>query len=203
MARWQPDARGRLQEAAVTLFLERGYDEVTVADIAERAGLTKRSFFNHFADKREVLFAGAQEFVASVLAQLAQAPGDLDPLDAALWAYTQAAAPLEDYVEIARARRRLIDSSSELQERDLIKMASTTAKVADALVVRGVTRRDAIFVSQAATTVFTTAFDDWTHDPRPGLAGTIQSARRDLKAALASQNGETGPFESSSAARAG
>jgi AcrR family transcriptional regulator len=187
----------------MTLFLERGYDEVTVADIAERAGLTKRSFFNHFADKREVLFAGAQEFVASVLAELAQAPGDLDPLDVALWAYTEAAAPLEDHVEIARARRRLIDSSSELQERDLIKMASTTAKVADALVARGVARRDAIFVSQAATTVFTTAFDEWIRDPRPGLAAAIQTARHDLKAALAPENGETSPFESSSAARAG
>ena len=59
MARWQPDARGRLQEAALTLYGERGFDDTTVAEIAERAGLTKRTFFRHFADKREVLFSGA------------------------------------------------------------------------------------------------------------------------------------------------
>jgi AcrR family transcriptional regulator len=92
---------------------------VTVADIAERAGLTKRSFFNHFADKREVVFASADDVEASVLAALTEAGSDLDPLDAAVWAFMQAAAPLEDYAEIARGRRALIDSSPELQERGL------------------------------------------------------------------------------------
>lgn len=170
----------------MTLFIERGYDEVTVADIAERAGLTKRSFFNHFADKREVMFASADALKESVLDALANADSDLDPLDAAVWAYTQAAAPLEDYAELARARRALIDSSSELQERDLIKMASMTAAVADALVRRGVPRRDATFVSQAATTVFTTAVDEWTREPETGLTTSIQTALNDLKTALGS-----------------
>jgi AcrR family transcriptional regulator len=170
----------------MTLFFERGYDEVTVADIAERAGLTKRSFFNHFADKREVVFASADELEASVLAALAEAGSDLDPLDAAVRAFTQAAAPLANYAEIARARRALIDSSSELQERDLMKMASMTAAVAGALVRRGVSRRDAIFVSQAATTVFTTAVDEWAREPERGLAASIQGALNDLRAALGS-----------------
>ena len=168
----------------MTLFIERGYDEVTVADIAERAGLTKRSFFNHFADKREVMFASADALQASVLAALAEAGSDLDPLDAAVHAFTQAAAPIADYPEIARARRALIDSSPELRERDLMKIASMTAAVADALARRGAPRRDAIFVSQAATTVFTTAVDEWAREPEHGLAASIQDALNDLRAAL-------------------
>src|ERR1700740_790834 len=123
MVRWQPDARGRLQEAAMTLFIERGYDEVTVADIAERAGLTKRSFFNHFADKREVVFASADALQASVLVALDDAATSQGALDAVVRAFTRAAAPIEDYHELARARRALIDSSAELRERDLLKMA--------------------------------------------------------------------------------
>jgi AcrR family transcriptional regulator len=184
MVRWQPDARGRLQEAAMTLFIERGYDEVTVADIAERAGLTKRSFFNHFADKREVVFASADALQASVLAALTEADNGLGPLDAAVGAFTQAAAPIADYPELARARRALIDSSSELRERDLLKMASMAAAVADALSRRGVPRRDAIFVSQAATTVFTTAVDEWSREPDHGLAASFRDALNDLRAAL-------------------
>ncbi len=75
MSRWEPDAKGRLQSAAMALFLERGYAEVTVTDIAERAGLTKRSFFNHFVDKREVLFADAEAFRRTLTEYLAA----LDP----------------------------------------------------------------------------------------------------------------------------
>ena len=170
----------------MALFIERGYDEVTVADIAERAGLTKRSFFNHFADKREVMFASADALQASVLAALAEADGDLGPLDAAVRAFTQAAAPIADYPELARARQALIDSSADLQERDLMKMASMTAAVADALAGRGVPRRDAIFAAQAATTVFTTAVDEWIREPGTGLAASIGDALNDLRAAVKS-----------------
>jgi AcrR family transcriptional regulator len=170
----------------MTLFIERGYDEVTVADIAQRAGLTKRSFFNHFADKREVIFASADALQASVLAALADADSGLDPLDAAVRAFTQAAAPIADYPELARARRALIDSSPELRERDLMKMASMTEAVAEALARRGASRRDAIFVSQAATTVFTTAVDEWASEPEHGLAASIQETLNDLRAALGS-----------------
>jgi AcrR family transcriptional regulator len=184
MVRWQPDARGRLQESAMTLFIERGYDEVTVADIAERAGLTKRSFFNHFADKREVMFASADALQASVLAALAEEASDLDPLHAAVQAFTRAAAPIADYPEIARARRALIDSSQELRERDLMKMASMTEAVAEALARRGTPRRDAILISQAATTVFTTGVDEWAREPEHGLAAAIQDALSDLRAVL-------------------
>jgi AcrR family transcriptional regulator len=170
----------------MALFIERGYDDVTVADIAERAGLTGRSFFNHFADKREVVFASADVLQASVLDALAEADSDLDPLDAAVRAFTHASAAIEDHPERARARRALIDSSPELRERDLLKMAQMAAAVADTLTRRGVPQRDAIFVSQAATAVFTTAVAEWAHEPGHGLAASIQDALAGLRTALGS-----------------
>jgi AcrR family transcriptional regulator len=199
MVRWQPGARGRLAEAAMALFIERGYNQVTVADIAERAGLTKRSFFNHFADKREAVFASVDELQEAVLAALAEADSDLDPLDAAVRAFTQAAAPIADYPELTRARRALIDSSAELQERDLLTMASMTAAVADALGRRGVPRRNAAFVAQAATTAFTTGLDDWAREPQRGFAASIQGALNDLRAALGCADRGTSLMESRSA----
>ena len=186
MGRWQPDARGRLQQAALTLFFERGYDEVTVADIAERAGLTKRSFFNHFADKPEVVFANVDGFTESVLAALADAEPSLGPLDAAAWAFRQAgAAMMADYPDLARARQRLIESSAELRERDLMKNAAVVAAVADALCQRGVPRRQAAFAAQAAAAVFLAGTDEWSADPGPGLGPAIERALVDLRSALA------------------
>lgn len=199
MVRWQPDARGRLAEAATTLFSERGYDEVTVADIAGRAGLTKRSFFNHFADKREVMFASADALQERVLAALAEADAGLGPLDAAAAAFTKAAAPIEDYPELARARRAVIDSSPELRERDLMKMAAMTAAVANALAVRGVPPRTAAFAAQAATAVFTVAVDEWASDPGRGLAASINGALSDFRAAIGPQERDFSPQASPSA----
>jgi AcrR family transcriptional regulator len=168
----------------MTLFFERGYDEVTVTDIAKQAGLTKRSFFNHFADKREVVFAAADGFEESVISALAEADSGLDPLDAAVYAFTQASAGLEEFPEFARARRKLIDSALELQERDLVKTASLTAAVAGALASRGLPRRDALYVAQAATTVFTAGVEEWAREPERGLAASIQQALGDLRSAL-------------------
>src|ERR1700733_12926965 len=92
MGRWQPDARGRLAEAALALFGERGFDQTTVAEIAERAGLTKRTFFRYFADKREVLFLGAQGLKELFLTAVAAAPESAAPLDAVAAALDAAAA---------------------------------------------------------------------------------------------------------------
>ena len=84
MSRWEPNARGRLEQAAAELFADRGYDQTTVADIAARAGLTERTFFRHFADKREVLFAGADALREQLVSTVAEAPRPLAPLDAAI-----------------------------------------------------------------------------------------------------------------------
>src|SRR4051794_36859488 len=86
VTRWEPDAPGRLMQAALELFAERGFEQTTVEDIASRAGVTKRTFFRHYADKREVLFGGGTEFQERVLAGLAQAPADATPIEAVVTA---------------------------------------------------------------------------------------------------------------------
>src|SRR4051794_33644988 len=82
MARWEPDAGGRMREAALELFLDHGYEQTTVAEIAERAGVTARTFFRHYADKREVLFAGSEALERGMVAAVAGAPPSASPLDA-------------------------------------------------------------------------------------------------------------------------
>jgi AcrR family transcriptional regulator len=185
MARWDPDAGGRLQQAAMTLYLERGYDAVTVAEIAERAGLTKRTFFRHFADKREVLFAGAETFNATVVDALAAAPGDLPPIDAAVLAVARASLQLVEYAPYARARRDLVRSSADLQERELIKTATLTASVAEGLRRRGVEPLTATLAAQAAAAVFTTAHDRWVDgDVREDLPALLRRTLDDLRRAI-------------------
>jgi AcrR family transcriptional regulator len=183
MVRWEPNARGRLQQAAMTLFYERGYDTVTVADIAERAGMTTRSYFNHFADKPEVVFAALDMFAGDVVDNLALAGADLSALDATVWAFAQTAASL-DQPEQARALRALIGASAVLQERERTKMAAAAAAISHALTERGVSPRDAAFVAHTATLVFTTAYDDWANDPETDLPSAIQAALADFRHAL-------------------
>jgi AcrR family transcriptional regulator len=185
MARWEPNAVQRLQRAAGELFAERGYADVTVAQIAERAGLTKRTFFNHFADKREVLFAGAQAFQDSITGYLAQAAGALGPLDAAVDALTRAGLDLAPYASTARARRDLIASSVELQERDLIKTAALTAAIAGGLRARRAPDRVAALAATAAVTVFNAAYDDWTADTTADFRALMRAALCELRQATA------------------
>jgi AcrR family transcriptional regulator len=184
MARWKPDAQARLQQAAMALFAERGYAEVTIAEIADRAGLTKRSFFNHFTDKREVLFAGAKDFEESVVMHLAEVADGLDPINAAVLALTRAGLELAGYGEFARVRQELIASSTELRERDLIKMASLTSAIAEALCRTQVTRRTATLTAQAAVAVFTTAYDDWISEGTADLDTLMQQSLADLRRAI-------------------
>jgi AcrR family transcriptional regulator len=168
----------------MALFAERGYAEVTIAEIADRAGLTKRSFFNHFTDKREVLFAGAKDFEESVVKHLTEAADDADPIDAAVVALTRAGLELAGYGEFARARQEFIASSTELRERDLIKMASLASVIAEALCRTGVPPRTAAFAAQAAVTVFTTAYADWITEPTADLDALMQRSLADLRRAI-------------------
>lgn len=184
MARWEPGAQGRLQEAAFALFVERGYDKVTVADIAERAGLTKRSFFNYFADKREILFADAHLFEASIVKHLTEADHSLQPIDAAIAALTYGGQQLSVYGEGSRIRRDLIASSTELQERNLAKLTSLTAEITAVLCARGVPHRDASFIARAAVAAFTTAYDDWLDDGTLDFATLMQRSIADLRHAI-------------------
>jgi AcrR family transcriptional regulator len=184
MGRWEPDAQRRLQRAALELFAERGYADVTVAEIADRAGLTKRSFFNHFTDKREVLFAGAADFEDSVVGHLAGAGADLEPIDAAILGLTRAGLELAGYGDYARIRQELIASSTELRERDLIKMASLTSAITEALGRRHVAPRAAALAAQAAVAVFNTAYADWIAEGSADLPALMLRSLADLRQAI-------------------
>src|SRR5216683_5817416 len=138
MSRWEPNARGRLEQAALELYIERGFEQTTVAEIAKRAGLTERTFFRYFADKREVLFAGAGSLQDFLVGTLASAPDSAAPIDAVALALEAAGALLQERREYARQRQAVIAANAELQERELIKLASLSAALAATLRQRGV-----------------------------------------------------------------
>jgi AcrR family transcriptional regulator len=160
MARWQPDSRGRLYEAALALYGEHGFDNTTVAEIAERAGLTERTFFRHFADKREVLFASSSTLHEKLVTTVADAPDSTPPIDAAAAGLQAAGSQLPDR-ETARRRQAIIAANAELRERELIKLASWSAAIADVLRRRGVEDPTATLTAEVAVAVFRTAFDRW------------------------------------------
>jgi AcrR family transcriptional regulator len=164
MGRWQPDARGRLQKAALELYQERGFDQTTVAEIAARAGLTERTFFRYFADKREVLFAGSHVLQDTLVAALDDAP-ESDPPIAQVIAALQAAAGFFDDRDHSRHRQAVITAHPELQERELIKLASLAAALAEALRRRGIPERTASLTAEAGIAIFKIAFSSWINDP--------------------------------------
>src|SRR5579864_33582 len=122
MGRWEPNARGRLERAALELYVERGFEQTTVAEIASRAGLTERTFFRHFADKREVLFGGAGALQELLVHAVASTPDAMAPLDAVMEALVAAGALLQERHAYARQRQIVIASHAELRERELIKL---------------------------------------------------------------------------------
>jgi AcrR family transcriptional regulator len=165
MGRWLPDARARLQEAALALYGERGYEETTVAEIAERAGLTKRTFFRYFTDKREVLFWGAELLEQQMVAAIEAAPAAASPLGLIGAALDAAAVRFDEVREFAGLRYRIIASSPELQERELIKGASLAAAMTRALRARGFEDTTAALAALTGTTVMRVAFEKWVGDP--------------------------------------
>ncbi len=188
MGRWEPDARGRLEQAALALYGERGFEQTTVAEIARRAGLTERTFFRHFADKREVLFWGAgalQEFMVNAVAS---APDSAAPIAAIGAALEAAGALLQERRDMARQRRAVIAANAELQERELIKLAALAAALAAALRLRGVTEPAASLAAEAGIAVFRIAFERWVSDPgQRDLPQLMQESLEELKAVTAAR----------------
>jgi AcrR family transcriptional regulator len=169
MGRWEDNAVGRLQEAAMELYREPGYDKVTVAEIAERAGLTRRTFFRYFSDKREVLFFGAEKLEAFVAeGVLATTPGTpaLDAVATALAAVTRRSDEDPAFGDFARQRHALIRTYAELHERELGKLASLAAAAAAALRRRGVAEPAASLAAEAGVAAFKVGFERWVDDPR-------------------------------------
>src|SRR5215813_10694138 len=109
MARWEPGSRGRLRQAALELYGERGFENATVAEIAKRAGLTERTFFRHFADKREVLFAGSEALEELLVRTVGEAPASLAPLDAVGLGIEALGEVLPERAETSRQRQAIIN----------------------------------------------------------------------------------------------
>jgi AcrR family transcriptional regulator len=186
MARWRPDSPGRLEQAALDLFRERGFENTTVAEIAERAGVTERTFFRHFADKREVLFGGAATLHELLVNAVAAAPDSAAPIDAVGAALEAAGAVLQERREFARQRQHVINASAELQERELIKLASFASALADALCRRGVAAPIATLTAEAGIAAFRVAFGRWIVErKKKDLPQLIRESLADLKAVTA------------------
>ncbi|GHJ38012.1 TetR/AcrR family transcriptional regulator [Streptomyces sp. TS71-3] len=185
MPRWDPNAEDRLREAAVELFLERGYENVTVAEITERAGLTRRSFSRYFGDKRDVLFAGSEQLPVALARSVRQAEDTLSPYAALLTALMDVAGGLADQAALAAQRRAVVRTSPELQERGRTKLAAATDAVADALRERGTAESQAALLAEVGVAIFRTAFERWTDQPdHVGLPDRIREAAADLAASL-------------------
>jgi AcrR family transcriptional regulator len=188
MGRWEPNARGRLEQAALKLYVERGFEQTTVAEIAKLAGLTERTFFRYFADKREVLFWGARAFQELIVGSVAAAPDTAAPIDAVAAALEAAGAALQERRYSARQRQTVIAANAELQERELNKMASLASEISDALRQRGVKDLAASVAAEAGIAVFRIAFERWINGDGPGdLPQHIREALNELKAVTAGQ----------------
>jgi AcrR family transcriptional regulator len=187
MARWEPNARERLERAALALFAEHGYDATTVAQIADRAGLTKSTFFRHFADKREVLFGGQDLLVEQFGDAITNAPPGATAagcLAAALEAAAAAFTP--DRHELAPQRRAVIAAHSELQERELLKRARLASAMAEALRGRGADDTTARLAADMGVLAFSIAYARWAApENRQPFAEIARTALRDLQARAA------------------
>ena len=174
MGRWEPDAAGRFRDAAMELFTEIGYEQTTVAAIAARAGLTARTFFRYFADKREVLFNGSERLQQTMVDALVQAPAQASALDAVAAALTRAGDFFDDERRpFARLRSTVIAGNADLHERELIKMAMLSAALAQALRERDVCEPDASLAAETGIAVFRVAFAQWVADSERRSFGQI------------------------------
>jgi AcrR family transcriptional regulator len=194
MGRWEPNARGRLEQASLELYVERGFDQTTVAEIARRAGLTERTFFRHFADKREVLFWGAGALQELLVSRVAEAPDSAAPIDAVGAALEGAGAVMQEGPERARLRQSVIAANPELRERELIKLASLASAMADALRRRGVADPAAGLAAEAGIAAFRIAFELWINDSgQRDLPRVIRESLDELRSVTAAGAGATGP----------
>jgi AcrR family transcriptional regulator len=183
MGRWQPDAQGRMIRAAMELFDERGFDLTTAGNIAERAGVTERTFFRHFTDKREVLFDSSETMQRTAYDAILAAPAKTSPLDAALVGMVAGGALLEDRRDHAVRRSRIVAANPGLQERELLKLASMTETTARALHERGVAEPAATLAAHSAVSIFQVAFARWVSDEEPpGFAECVAQAAAALRA---------------------
>jgi AcrR family transcriptional regulator len=186
MGRWEPNARERLAQAALDLYSEHGFEQTTAAQIAKRAGLTERTFFRHYADKREVLFAGASDLEEAFVSTLTATPDTATPIDAMASTLQTVAGYFLERQDFARRRQAVIMANAELRERELVKLASLSAALAATLRRRGVADPAASLTAEAGMAVFRIGFERWIaeHAQRP-LADHLRESLDELKAVTA------------------
>ena len=193
MGRWEPDARGRLAKAAMALYAEQGFDQTTVAEIAARAGLTERTFFRHFADKREVLFYGTEMLRDLLVRAVADVPASATAMDAVGAAFEAAGAMLQQNPDRVRLRDAIVSAHAELRERELIKLAALASAVAAALRDRGIAEPAASLAAETGVAVFKIAFARWISEPgQPDLPGIIRESMTELSGMLTGRLAGTG-----------
>jgi AcrR family transcriptional regulator len=185
MPRWDPRAKDRLRAAALELFVANGYENTTVTQITERAGLTRRTFSRYFTDKRDVLFAGSEQLPGAVADAVRRADATLPPFQALLAALTGIGDLFADLIPHAAQRRAVIASSAELRERERTKLASVTEALAEALGERGVGTSRAKLLAQVGIAIFQTAFERWADQPdHADFAARVREATTELTACL-------------------
>ncbi len=174
MSRWQAGARERLEQAALELFVEQGFAETTVPQITARAGLTTRTFFRHFADKREVLFGGEGNVPETVAEFLAEAPASLSPMDVVAHGLRTVMVPLfEGRLDQLRIRKRVIEADEGLRERDLRKLAGLADVITAGLRRRGTDELTATLAAELAMTAFRVALTRWLAQDGDGELGPL------------------------------
>ncbi|MDR6170702.1 MULTISPECIES: TetR family transcriptional regulator [unclassified Curtobacterium] len=164
MARWAPDTRERLRAAGLELFAERGFAATTVPDIVLRAGVTKRTFFRHFSDKREVFF-GDDEIPRIAAGAISRAPAGTTPLTIVTHGLRVLAVErFEPQRDEIRSARRVIDAEPILRERDLRKQADLRDAVTQGFVDRGEEPLAARVLGGLTVELFEIALERWLAD---------------------------------------
>ncbi|GHH87888.1 TetR family transcriptional regulator [Streptomyces sulfonofaciens] len=196
MARWEPNAPQRLADAALELFAERGYENTTVLDIAQRAGLAKSTFFRHFQDKREVLF-GENALAGPLVAAIAAAPAEAAPLDAVACGFDALARDV--FTPARRAftvrRRAVIDAHPDLQEREALKGVSLTASMTRAMADRGLPDLVARVTAELGALALRIAYRRWSDSGNTDEFGALaRRALGEVQAAALTVEGGPGRF---------
>ncbi len=186
MGRWEPNARGRLAKAALTLYAEQGFEQTTAAEIARSAGLTERTFFRHFADKREVLFYGSDAVRDLLVDAVADAPAGAGPMDAVSAALQAVGAMIQETPEPARLRHAVVSANPDLRERELVKHAEFAAAIAGALRDRGLPELAASLAAETGVALYRVTFARWIGDPaQRDLPELLRESMAELREALA------------------
>ena len=177
--------RARLQSAALDLFRERGYEKTTAAHIGARVGVTARTFFRQFPDKREVLFEGEAVLRAALTTAIAEAPEALGPIETLFHAFRSTVTLLEANRSFSVPRHAVICATPALAEREVAKHAALAEALADALQARGVDDLRADLAAQAGMAAYVRATTDWIRHPVPALGERFNSTLRELKTLFA------------------